>query len=301
MTSSFEKYGVEETLEISHGDWHAVVSIEGAALKTLSYRGEPIVVVPLPASDFTFAGSSLAPWANRLEDATWQLEGVTYRGEITETGNHNGLHGLLVHRYFEVVSSSNSSVTFGYRFGADEVYPFDVTFEVTYRLSDDGLKVTLAASNHTELELPIAFGSHPYFLLDADSKLKVSASKAAVNSSRQLPIGEQSISAISLSNQEFVPVTNLNLDDCLFELGDQPTTILSRPSIGLNVVVWQDPGLAYQMVFVRGERFAAGQPITLAIEPQTSPANSLASKKDLVWLAKHETQAFSWGITVESR
>lgn len=300
MTDTFDRYGVDAVLEIKHGHWHAVVAAQGAAIKTLSYLGEPIVVVPMPVTDFAFVGSSLAPWANRLEDATWQLDGVSYSGEITEAGNHNGLHGLLVRRDFEVASASHTSVTFSYQFGADEVYPFAVLFEVTYQLMDAGLRVTMAATNLSSRRLPISFGSHPYFAVDETSQLKVSARKATVNSQRQLPIAEQSVTEIGLAHNSFVPITHMTLDDCLFDLGSEPRTVLSRPSLGLNVVVWQETGFDYQMLFVRGPKFAGSYPVTVAIEPQTSPANALASKNAVVWIEPSEQKSLSWGVSVES-
>ncbi|MFM6980207.1 MAG: hypothetical protein ACKOWE_02245 [Micrococcales bacterium] len=299
MKSNFETFGVDQVIELNHGDWHSMVSPQGASLKTLSYKNEPLVVVPLPVTDFAFVGSALAPWANRLEDATWELDGKKFYGEITEPSNNNGLHGLVVARDFDVVAQAEASVTFRYTFGADAVYPFKVIFEVTYTLTDAGLRVTMAATNRDSRDLPISFGSHPYFLVDEDSEVKVSAAKATLNSSRRLPIGEQSVHAIGLAHNEFVPVFKMQLDDRLFELGHNGRTVLSRPALGRNIVVWQDPEFAYQMMFVRGPRFAGSNPVTLAIEPQTSPANALASNVDAVWLTVGETRAFSWGVSVE--
>ena len=255
-------------------------------------------MVPLPVADFAFVGSALAPWPNRLEDATWTFEGKQLVGEITESGNHNGLHGLLVRRDFEIVSQTADAITYRYEFGSDPVYPFHVVFEVTYQLTDAGLHVTMAATNRAGHDVPIAFGTHPYFAVDADSQLKVSASKASVNSARQLPISEQPVEAIGLKHNQFANFKELPLDDCLLDLGVQPETVLSRPALGKSVTVWQDRTMPYQMIFVRGPKFAGEHPVTIAIEPQTAPANALRSNQDLFWLTPGETRVATWGVRV---
>lgn len=298
MASNFETYGVDQVVHINHGDYSAVLAPNGASLKTLDFKGVPMAVVPQPVTDFTFAGSALAPWANRLEDARWELDGTLYQGEITEAKNHNGLHGLVVRQDFAVVAQAADSVTFRYEFGSDPVYPFAVVFEVSYRVTDAGLHVTMAATNRADRDVPISIGTHPYYAIDDSSQLKVSARKATVNSSRQLPFGEQAVEAVGLAHGDFVNLANLELDDCLFELGSQPETVISRPALSREVVIWQDRSMPYVMVFVRGPKFSGGTPTTVAVEPQTSKANALATKEDLVWLTPGETRAFTWGVRV---
>lgn len=301
MTSVFDRFGVDEIIEITHGDYRAVLSPQGASLKTLHYNDAQIVTVPLPVTDFAFVGSALAPWANRLEDATWQLGDQTFQGEITEPGNHNGLHGLLVARDFEFERHADNAVKFTFQFGADvagcEVYPFNVRFSVTYELNVLGLFTTFEATNHEDRDLPISFGAHPYFVLDENSELRINAHSAAINNSRQLPIGRQSIEAIGLKYRQPVEVANLELDDCVFDFEGENATFLSRRSVGLMIKVWQDSNLPYQMLFVRGPKFAGSNPVTMAIEPQSSPANALVTKKDLLWMQPGETVKARWAIS----
>lgn len=300
MTDTYQRYGVHSVQHLvsPSGNYRAVTALEGAALKTLDFEQTPIVVVPLAVSDFSFAGSTLAPWANRLADATWSLDGETFNGEITEPNHHNGLHGLLVRRDFEIVAQASDAITYRYEFGTDAVYPFKVVFEVSYRLTDSGLHVSMAATNRADKKLPISIGTHPYFAVDADSQFKTPARKVAVNDERQLPIGEQSVEAIKLKTGEFTSIVDRELDDCLFELGLNAETVLTRPSIGKSVVIWQDESMPYQMIFVRSPRFAGTNPITVAIEPQSSPANALISGTDLIWMTPGETKIATWGVRV---
>ena len=300
MNESFQRYGVDEVLHLSSGDYRAVVSPQGGSIKTLTYRNQEIITVPLPVADFAFVGSAIAPWVNRLADASWSLDGVTYRGEITEAKHHNGLHGLSVRRDFEVELATETEVCFAYQFGSDEVYPFKVVFRVSYQLSSDGLRVTFSTENLDTKRVPITFGTHPYFAVDADSKLKVNAKTAAINDERQLPVGKQSIESIGLKNGEFAAFVDLPLDDCILDFEGLPETHLSRPALGLNVKVSSDANLPYQMLFVRGPKFAGENPVTVAIEPQSSPANALRTGDDLVWLDPQQIFSGSWAVSVES-
>lgn len=300
MVSNFEEYGVAEVFLLSAGDYEAVVSPSGGSIKTLTFRGAEIITVPLPATDFAFVGSAIAPWVNRLADASWSLDGTNYQGEITEAKNHNGLHGLTVRRDFEVEEVGEAKVRLAYRFGQDEVYPFAVVFRVEYLLAESGLRVTFSAQNQGTNRVPITFGTHPYFAVDADSQLKVNAKSAAINNERQLPVGKQSVEAIGLKTGEFSQFLELPLDDCIFDFDGTPVTYLSRPSLSLNVKIKSDANLPYQMLFVRGPKFAGNYPVTLAIEPQTSPANALRTGDDVVWLDAEQTYVGTWEVSVES-
>ena len=301
----FEKYGVHEIHEIASPDqrYSAVLAPQGAALKSLIFNGADIVVTPKPVTDFTFAGSTLAPWPNRLEDANWAFFEQSLTGEITEVANQNGLHGLLVKRDFTLVEQMPNSVAYSYLFGADAVYPFTVQLFVKYTLTNEGLKVTITAQNQGGEAYPMGVGSHPYFALDADSTLETTAHSSKVNNERQLPVGETSVEEIGLQTATQTLVSELTLDDCIFdfEIEDEGLVVtrLSRPALNSTVEVWQEPGLAYQMLFTRRNRLPGDdfEP-TLAIEPQTSPANAFRTREGLIWINPGDGLEVNWGVRV---
>lgn len=295
----FERFGAETVVELSQGDYRAVVSHEGAALKTLHFADAEIVSVPLPVADFSFAGSTIAPWPNRLEDGSWTHDGELLQGFVNETKNRNALHGLTVRSIFELVAKSPDSATFRFVLEPSAVYPFSLELLVCYTLGSAGLTCTFEAKNLGSGPAPLGYANHPYFAFDADSELKVTARTASVNSERQLPVGEQSVSGIGLACGQFVPISSLNLDDCVFDFapGERVTSIL-RPSISRTVDVWQDENCGYQMLFTRRPKTAGDYPELLAVEPQTCPANALRSGTDLVWLAPGASHSISWGVKV---
>lgn len=295
----FERYGVESVVELAFGEYSAVVAHEGAALKTLHFQGSEIVSVPLPVSDFSFAGSTIAPWPNRLEDGSWTLDGKVLQGSVNEKANNNALHGLTVRSHFSLLTQSESSATFSFVLKPSDVYPFEVELMVDYSLNERGLTCSFTARNLGAHAAPIGYATHPYFAFDEGSALRVKARKAAVNSERQLPIGEQELSALGLRFGEFVPLSELQLDDCVFDFAPGASiTSITRPAINKTVDVWQDEHCGYLMLFTRRPKTAGDYPELLAVEPQTCPANALRSGTDLVWLEPEASHSVSWGIRV---
>lgn len=286
-------------IPLRFGDYQAVVAQEGAALKTLHFQGAEIVSIPQPVTDFSFAGSTIAPWPNRLEDGSWTHEGIVRQGVVNEAKNHNALHGLTVHIDFELVGQSQSSASFRTVLEPSAVYPFTVELLVEYELAVAGLSCRFSARNLGDEKAPLGYATHPYLAFDEGSELRVTARKASLNSERQLPIGEQSVSALGLATAEFVPISSLNLDDCIYDFADgERVTSITRPSISRTVDVWQDENCGYQMLFTRRPKTAGDYPELLAVEPQTCPANALRSGTDLVWLAPGASHSVSWGVRV---
>lgn len=286
-----------------NGRWRAEIDAEAAALKWLWLDHEPIVCVPQPESNFAFAGTTLAPWANRLRGGTWQLAGREFQADVNDRPTGTALHGLIVRTELGVLESSDNSVRFEHLFGSDAAYPFRLRLEVEYRLSDAGLAVQLRAENLDEVRLPMSLGSHPYFNLDPDSTLTLPARTIMVNDAQQTPVGIEPMAARGLSPGAPMAVDRLVLDDCLTDLEVEADgwvrTRLTRPSVGLTVELRQHPELSHLMVFTRRYREAGvDYPLTVALEPQSGPANALQSGSGLIWLEPTETVSLDWGVSV---
>ena len=76
-----------------------------------------------------------------------------------------GVHGFAMHCEFEVAAQGEDYVTL--RLAANAItrthYPFDFTFDVSYRLAPDSIGVELCVENSGEREMPFACGVHPGF------------------------------------------------------------------------------------------------------------------------------------------
>jgi aldose 1-epimerase len=295
----------KEEIELSNGCAEVRVSPWGASLTALNLGGLKVVSqVTDSAMADAFAGVTLAPWPNRLANGHWQLSGVSFVGALNdEKGNAN--HGLVFDRKFATQRESLNSVSFSIELGQDEVYPFQIGFKVDYVLVDRALTVKISATNNDHLELPVAFGSHPYLVVSGDSKIAIPARMQLVSNSNQIPTSREAASKQLIEGTRVPRFDELELDDCFGDLilddkGRATTTITH--SDGQTVELWQDKTFKYLMVYTnRALDSTTGSISAIALEPQTAPPNALNSGEDLIWLAPGQTAAASWGIKVTSK
>ena len=138
-----------------------------------------------------FAGSILAPFANRVANGTYDFSGSRYnlvRNECSEA-RCNALHGFLYNRSMEAVaqevystnSASGARLTLGYRFDGTTTpgWPFKAAVNVTYALETSGARTTLSITTRAlNMQtdggaLPWTVGWHPYFLVSDVSTARV--------------------------------------------------------------------------------------------------------------------------------
>src|SRR6476620_9534291 len=82
--------------ELRRGDALAVVTELAAGLR-LSSRGGVLLTETYGDDEISpgGAGITLAPWANRVEDGQWFLDGRKQQLDITEVSRNNDSHGML--------------------------------------------------------------------------------------------------------------------------------------------------------------------------------------------------------------
>jgi len=287
------------TLQSADGLWCAVVHPVGASLVSLSFENSEIVISPYDEAFVAFAGATLAPWPNRLEDGTWVFADKTLQHSINDESGHNANHGLVFDREFEVTALESDSISLSCKLGEDAVYPFQVSIEVTYLLTSAGLRETITAVNHDSQIVPVAFGAHPYFVFENDSFVAINAREIYSKSRRLLPIAKIPIAESGLAKSGFNRASELDLDDCFTDLIENQdlrySALVTRPSIGKTVEIWQDKIFDHIMLFVYRE--TSGR-CSIAIEPQTAPANAFRSNDGLHWIAPAQQLTASWGISL---
>jgi aldose 1-epimerase len=117
----------------------------------------------------------LAPWANRLDEQAFYANGKRYALNM-DLGNVRGLHpihGFLSAAAWEVVEAKadNGSawVTSRLEFFRQPdwmaQFPFAHTIDMTHRLRDGVLDITVELHNLSAEPMPVAIGFHPYFQL----------------------------------------------------------------------------------------------------------------------------------------
>lgn len=287
---------------IRFGGGEAVITELAAGLR--SYRRDGIDLAQSFGADEprpVGSGMVFAPWGNRIRDGRWELDGEPQQLDLTEPRRRNAIHGLLRNTGYRVESSRDSALCLAADIFPQHGFPFRMVHTVTYALdAEGGLSVTQDLANHSDRPAPAALGAHPFLRLGevptADLVLTVEAETALATDDRMIPTAAVPVSG----DHDFragrrvgdvrvdVGLTGLTLhDDGVYRHR------LQAPD-GRGVGIWADPSFGYAQVFVT-EKYT-GQPLAVAIEPMTAPANAFNSGDGLVWLAPREHLIGRWGI-----
>lgn len=183
-----------ESLQVVYGSGGKTARLVLKSVKTGRLRD---VLVPQTdaaairdtANGIHYAGSILAPFANRVANGTYTFFGKAYhlpRNECTDV-RCDALHGFLFNRSLRVVDSTTSatgaSLTLGYSFDGASTpgWPFHADVNVTYALFTVGtpahtrLRITIRAlnTNTDGSALPWTTSWHPYFAVSDVATTKV--------------------------------------------------------------------------------------------------------------------------------
>ena len=306
---------------LRHGDWRATVSSHGAALLDLrlvagaqTAQELTLVTSEWPTAVDWFAGSTLAPWVNRLADGTWANGERTFIAYINDPSNACANHGLVFDKNFDVAAHSDGSVSLTTNLRDVDAYDFDVDITVTYALTDAGLRVTYDLTNQDPTPsgspAPIAVGSHPYLVTEPSSVFEFDAATEMAVDDRMLPTGkaverEQPESAGTNPAHRSILVSQPDhyTDACFTGLplneDNLATARLTRPTHNAAVRLWQDADFTHLQVFTLMHPEIAGGQTLLALEPQTAAANALNTGDNLIWLKPGQTWQASWGLAIE--
>lgn len=289
---------------LRRGDVAAEITQVGASLRHLAVGGVDIVP-PYPADEPTpmASGVVLVPWPNRIRDGVWQDGDVTRALAITEPKLRNASHGLLRFTAYDVVEQSESSLTLRGTIVPQTGYPYLVETTVTYALTDAGIEVTHTLTNHSATPAPVALGTHPYVTIGGvdprELVLHIPAETYFETDDRMLPIGEQPVSG-GTDLRAGRRLGDVELDTGFATLRRDADglarTTLTAPD-GRTVTVWQGEGFDYVQAFTT-DRYP-GQPLVVAVEPMTAPAEAFNSGRGLRHLAPGELWELHWGIRLD--
>jgi aldose 1-epimerase len=298
---ALRSYATGRQYELSRGDALAVVTELAAGLRSFS-RGGTLLTETYGDDQIApgAAGITLAPWANRVEDGTWFLNGKKQQLDITEVARNNASHGLLRNSAYALVDESEHSVTLEATIFPQHGYPFLVRHRVQYQLGEDlGLAVRQTLLNDAKEPAPFVLGAHPYLRLgDAPVEelvLTVAAGTRLVADERLIPRSTapvQDETDFRAGQNIAALAVDVALTDLHFEAGKARHTLAAAD--GRQVSLWQDEACQYVHVFVSTEY--PGRSRAVAVEPMTGPANAFNSGDGLRWLDPGESFTIEWGI-----
>lgn len=286
---------------LEKGNAAAVVASLGGALRSYTAAGTQLVETyadeSIPPSA---AGILLAPWANRIAGARWELDGQEQQLDVTEPKLQNAIHGLLRNTGYTAVDHTPDSVVLSAEIFPQHGYPFHLVHEVRYSLDDDGgLRVRQSLANAGTGRAPFALGAHPFLRLgevpSEDLTLRVDAASRLSTDAALIPTEKVNVSGAD----DLRPgrrVGDLDLDAAFTDLTAREGLFrhqLSAPD-GRSVQLWAEQDFGYVHVFVT-DKFP-GRDCAVAIEPMTAPANCFNSGDGLRWLEPGERFSAEWGI-----
>jgi len=292
-----------EQIPLSHGDMSAVITEVGASLRSFRLHSQP-VIWEFPAGEIDSAGRGqvLAPWPNRLEDGSYRFGDVVAKAALDEPSRCNAIHGLVRWLPWTLEGRSADRVELSCVIHPQPAYPFRVRLELEYRLGEDGLEVTCAATNTGRDLAPFGVGFHPYLLAGPggvdEAEVSLLARRRLVLDERGLPVGEEPVpgTAFDLDGR---PLGGLELDDCYTELavGRDGRWHACVVLPGRRSEIWADAAFGYVMCYTGDSLDEPGdRRRALAIEPMTCPPNALRSGVGVIELRSGEQWQARWGI-----
>ncbi len=252
------------------GDMRATLDVStGGAIAALTWRGTKLLQ---PVSDPRLAAQHgravaaypLIPYANRIAQARFTLDGTTYQLAQNFVGEPHSLHGNAWMRPWSVAvaSSTHIQLTLSHRPPADPVteWPFAYDAEQVFALTEDRLTVTLSLRNVDTRPFPAGIGLHPYVARTPHSLLEFDADTIWQPGPDSLPTTPQAV-PIALSFTPAKPIGDRVLDACFAGWGSQ--AIVAMPEHGIALHIEAGPPLDHFQVYTpKGADYCGLEPVS---------------------------------------
>jgi galactose mutarotase-like enzyme len=295
-----------DQLTISGGGTEAVIVTLGAALRTLTQDGSPLVdgfseSEPVPYG----RGQLCIPWPNRIGKGQYTWDGRDIQAGWSEPGRQAALHGLVRWAIWDVRDHQADSVTLGYRLCPLDDYPFLVDFEITYTASADGLTCELTATNKGAADAPYGFAAHPYLRVGDshidECQVSLSARKVVLTDEMLMPRELADVEGTIYDFRATAPLVDRDIDNAYTGLdvdadGLSWVTLWGPGGADATSMWWEAaPGSWFQMCTGDGF-FPEWRRRGVAMEPMTCPPNAFQSGEDVIRIAPGAESVIRWGI-----
>ena len=290
---------------IRHGDDVATVVELGGGLRSYIAAGRELLD-GFAANEAVSNGRGqvLAPWPNRIDGGRYTWDGNEHQLALTEPARSNAIHGLLRFVPWNCARHDASEVAMSQQVLPQPGYPFALTVEVAYRLSDSGLEVTTTARNTGTADLPWALGHHPYLAPPGaeyidECSIELRAATYVASDERGIPTDTVSATDTAFDLRAASSVRDLQLDTAFTDLerdDDGHAHVQLVGPNGIGTELWMDASYPYAQLF-SGDTLAPDRRRRgLAVEPMTAPANAFRSGTDVIRLEPGAATSHQWGI-----
>jgi aldose 1-epimerase len=292
-----------EQYEIISGTHRAVVTEVGATLRSFSVDGRD-VVRGFGVDEMSSAGrgQNLLPWPNRIRDGRYAFNGVTQQLALTEPARHNASHGLARYVPWVLVEKQTDAVTNRVRIHPQPGWPGTLEAMITHRVTDDGLTVTVQATNLGVGELPFGYGAHPYLTVGEATVDEVAVTVPAASylevDDRLLPVKISPVVGKVYDLRRGPVLESRSLDTAMTDLA-RDSDGRWRVTLVLGdryAELWGDDTMRWMQIFTGGPN----RERSIAVEPMTCGPDAFnpgPTHGDMKVLAPGETFIGHWGIT----
>src|SRR4051794_36736733 len=187
-----------EQLELRLGSARVVVVEVGGGLRSYEVDGRP-VLDGYAEDEMASAGRGqvLLPWPNRVDGGSWRWDEKDQQLALTEVGKRNAIPGLVGGAGWQLERVNEAEAVARHVLHPQTGYPFRLSAELRYRLTEQGLRVEVRVENATDVPAPLGLGFHPYLSAGGgqvdDCRLHVPASTWIEVDDRGIPVGRHPV------------------------------------------------------------------------------------------------------------
>ena len=106
----------------------------------------------------------LVPFSNRISNATLKWNGTQHPLIKNNGSEPHAIHGVGWQRPWTVLEQDPQFALLSYEHKADRHWPFAFDTSQAFKLSEDGLEISLSLTNQSKQLQPAGLGWHPYFV-----------------------------------------------------------------------------------------------------------------------------------------
>ena len=293
--------------QLSAGDYRATIVSVGASLRELTWQGRHLVV-PFAADEVRplYRGAVLAPWPNRVVDGRYELDGAEHQLALTEPDRGHALHGLVAWQDFAAMSHDSNAVALAATVPAQTGYPFRLELVVRYSLTEQGLTISMEATNTDRGPAPYGAGIHPYLsggpgVVDDWFLDLPAASVLAVTPDRLIPL---EVHPVTQAPEQFDfrhrrAIGDTFLDHAFTDLSPDPDGMFTAhltDAAGDGVAIRWGQECRWLQVHTADRPDPKTNRMGLAIEPMTCPPDAFNSGRDLITLPVGGSTTVQWHL-----
>ncbi len=254
---------------------------------------------PGKSNCFSYKGSKLTPFPNRIRDGKYCFKGSYYQLPINHRHENHAIHGLVYDKSFSLVKliankvCAELEIEYCYS-GGDVGFPWCFRVTLVYTLTNKGIKITTYIKNTGTQDMPFGDGWHPYFKFNEvvdDLMISIPSSKKILVDGRMIPNGKFERND-DIKNLRLIGNKVLDSGFQIETLGIS-TTQLYSPKKDTKINVWQDSDFAkynYLQIYIPPSRES------IAIEPMTCAPDAFNNHEGLNILSPNSEFKGEYGV-----